>query len=117
NNQLYATAYNGTLYKIDIQKKHIYPQYSNEDYVFRNILIDHINNQWLHSSDGILVLKQSDTLTINEHFGLPTNDINTVFEDSENNVWIGTNGKGLLRFTNEIFTYYNQKSGFPSDLI
>lgn len=117
NGQFFATSYNGTLYAIDISHKKINTIFENDDFLFRNVLSDHAGNKWLHSSDGIILIKAKDTIYFSETSGLPSNDINAVFEDRENNIWIGTNGKGLVKFTNEIFTYYNERSGFPSDLI
>jgi len=41
----------------------------------------------------------------------------TVFEDKEGNIWIGTNGKGLVKFTNKEFLYLTKKQGLHSDAI
>lgn len=117
NDHLLATSYNGTLYKVNIDSSKFTPLYENDFYLFRNLIVDNYNNKWLYSQDGIIVLKQKDTLKLTEHSGLPLNDIDVVFKDDENNVWIGTNGKGLIRFTSEVFTYFNEAGGFPSDLI
>ncbi|PKR79858.1 hypothetical protein CW751_12955 [Brumimicrobium salinarum] len=112
-----ATSYNGDLYEFypkNDELKHLV----NHSYMrFRDVLIDHKQQKWVNSRNGILHIKEQDTLSFNEKSGLPINDINVVFEDTENNIWIGTNGKGLIRFTDEVFTFYNEKSGFPSDLI
>jgi ligand-binding sensor domain-containing protein len=115
--QLLATSFNGKLYQIDTDLEKIKPILSNDYLLFRNVTVDHQKYKWINSRDGILLIKAADTLRITEDSGLPTNDIDVVFEDSENNIWIGTNGKGLIRFTDEVFTYYNEDSGFPSDLI
>lgn len=117
NDYLLATSYNGNLYKIDIEASSILPIYQNDYYIFRNLIVDKYNNKWLYSQDGITVLKENDTLQLSEHSGLPLNDIDVIFKDDENNIWIGTNGKGLIRFTSEVFTFYNEEGGFPSDLI
>lgn len=116
---LFATSFTGTLYRINMNKKEkeVEVVFTDEFHVFRDITIDKYENKWLHSSDGIVYIKDDDTLEITEQSGLATNDVDVIFEDSEENIWIGTNGKGLLRFTNEVFTYYNEKSGFPSDLV
>ena len=117
NEKLYATSFNGTLYLVDIENQSIKEIFSSEHHVFRDMVIDKYENKWIYSSDGIIYIKENDTLEITEQSGLVSNDIDIIFEDSEENIWIGTNGKGLLRFTNEVFTYYNEKSGFPSDLV
>src|SRR5690554_636249 len=114
---LLATSFNGNLYRVDTDKLMLESILTNDYLLFRNVIVDHKGHKWINSRDGILLIKESDTLQITENSGLPTNDIDEVFEDSENNIWIGTNGKGLIRFTDEVFTYYNENSGFPSDLI
>ena len=117
NNEIYVSAFNGVLYKLNHQNLTIKEQLSHDVFMFRNINIDHKNNLWLNTGDGILLVKENDTIELTEKLGLPTNDIYAVFEDSENNIWIGTNGKGIIRFTDEVFTYYNESSGLPSDII
>jgi ligand-binding sensor domain-containing protein/serine phosphatase RsbU (regulator of sigma subunit) len=47
--------------------------------------------------------------------GLPTDNIQTVFVDSESNLWIGTYGRGLVKYANQKF--YNIKfnyAGLPA---
>lgn len=116
NQEFLATSFNGSLYQINYQKREIKLILSDEFYVFRDLMVDNNHNKWIYSSDGVLWIRENDTLKLTEKLGLPTNDIDVIFQDSEENIWIGTNGKGLLRFTNEVFTYYNEKSGFPSDI-
>lgn len=116
-NKLFASSYNGIVFLINTEEQSIKPILENENHLFRKIVIDHQNNKWLNSSDGVMRIRKNDTLFLTEESGLPTNDINLVFEDSEHNIWMGTNGKGIIRFTGETFTHYNERSGFPSDLI
>ncbi len=114
---IYTSSFNGTLNQLDIKNERIKEVLYNDLHMFRNVTIDHKNNFWLSSRNGILLVKERDTIEITEESGLPTNDIYEIFEDSEDNIWIGTNGKGIIRFTDEVFTYYNESSGLPSDLI
>lgn len=114
---IYASSFNGTLYKLNVKTLKIEETLYSENHMFRDVTIDHKNNFWLSSRNGILLVKDSDTIKITEQSGLPTDDVYEIFEDSEDNIWIGTNGKGIIRFTDEVFTYYNESSGLPSDLI
>lgn len=116
-NKVYASSFNGALYEVDIKKLKIKEILYSDFHMFRNVTIDQSNNFWLSSRNGILLVKESDTIKITEALGLPTDDVYEIFEDSEENIWIGTNGKGMIRFTDEVFTYFNQSSGLPSDLI
>lgn len=116
-NVIYASSFNGIIFKFNVNDLIIEETFSNDFLMFRNILSDHKDHFWLNSRNGILLVKENDTIEITESKGLPTNDIYEVFEDDEDNIWLGTNGKGLIRFTDEVFTYYNKSSGLPSDLI
>jgi signal transduction histidine kinase/ligand-binding sensor domain-containing protein/CheY-like chemotaxis protein len=53
----------------------------------------------LISSDQGIVQKSGETWTrIDEHAGLPANEVSTLFQDREGSVWIGTPGLGLARW-------------------
>lgn len=85
---------------------------------FKNVLIDNKQNCWVSTNYGIVKINASRKIkVINEIKGLPIQDINLVYEDEKNNIWIGSMGKGLLRFPGDGFVYYNQSLGLPSDLV
>ncbi len=49
--------------------------------------------------------------------GLPQSQVSSIFQDQRGNLWIGTNGGGLCRFTGSKFDVYTRKDGLLSDLI
>jgi len=49
--------------------------------------------------------------------GLPQSQVNAVFQDVRGNIWIGTNGGGLCRFTGNGFETYTRRDGLLSDVI
>lgn len=49
--------------------------------------------------------------------GLPQSQINTLFQDERNNLWIGTNGGGLCRYTGKGFEVFTRKNGLSGDVI
>jgi len=49
--------------------------------------------------------------------GLPDNVIISLYQDSHNNLWIGTDGGGLLCFRNGAFATYTSRNGLPSNAI
>ncbi|MFQ5335448.1 MAG: two-component regulator propeller domain-containing protein, partial [Flavobacteriales bacterium] len=49
--------------------------------------------------------------------GLPINQILSLLEDAEGNVWLGTNGAGLCKFGGDVFSHYGEKEGLSNDNI
>ncbi len=49
--------------------------------------------------------------------GLPQSQVQSIFQDTRGNLWIGTNGGGISRFTGSGFDTYTRKDGLISDLI
>ncbi|MGB0522584.1 MAG: ligand-binding sensor domain-containing protein [Flammeovirgaceae bacterium] len=48
----------------------------------------------------------------NSKTGTKSNYINTIFQDREHNVWVGSNGDGLWEYRGEFFTLYNDRNQF-----
>lgn len=49
--------------------------------------------------------------------GLVSNNLTCVFKDNENNFWLGTDGKGLLKFSGTSIVSYTTKDNLSSDLV
>lgn len=49
--------------------------------------------------------------------GLPEAGVNTICEDQRGNVWIGTQGRGLLRFDGYAFVSYMKDDGLISNIV
>lgn len=49
--------------------------------------------------------------------GLSQVNVNTLFEDSDGFLWIGTQGGGVNRFDGKSFVTYNEKDGIPGELV
>ncbi|MDX1652178.1 MAG: histidine kinase, partial [Brumimicrobium sp.] len=117
DNLLYGSTYDGELIKNEPENKQTKTIFLEEDNPFRNAFNDSQGNFWLNSKNGVVLIKNEEIIRFTESTGLPINDINIVFEDREKNIWFGSGGKGLLKFTGELLTHFNEKSGLPSDLI
>ncbi|MCO6500067.1 MAG: hypothetical protein J5I47_06780 [Vicingus serpentipes] len=80
---------------------------------------DKDHNIWIGSeNNGIYVIKK-DKLIIrySDTNGFKSKYTKTLFIDKVGNIWIGTSGDGLVKYTNEAFVYYNNMEGLKSSLI
>jgi ligand-binding sensor domain-containing protein len=114
NDKIYASTYDGYLYVIENGELQIL--YDDPEFPIRKIYIDHKENSWINSRFGVKKLGAS-TIVIDEEAGLPMNDVTIIFQDRESNIWLGSGGRGLLKFCGETFLHYNKANGLPSELI
>lgn len=97
------------------------------DYVFaHSITEDHNGNLWITSfGNGVYMYDPVTNESINlRHYpkdkkSLGSNTVTTVFEDSDQHIWIGTEGGGLclLNKDGKTFTTYSSGQGFPSNTV
>jgi len=93
----------------------------NSNYIW-NILIAGDNKIWLASMEnGINRLEKSGSSCLNKSFtlknGLSDNQILSLYEDKQANVWIGTNGNGVDMLTGDYFSHFSVADGLPSNKI
>lgn len=87
------------------------------------MVFDQNNYLWLSSyGEGIFKFTVADTSIINLNQistanGLSNNYIKTMFTDKEGNVWLGTFGNGIEMVKEEIFSFYDVKSGLISNSV
>lgn len=114
--EIVVTSYDGNVYSYNLEHQQITKVYANDKYLWRSVLADS-ESIWLNSSDGAVKLENNKQVVLDRSTGLPIDDITIVFRDREGNIWLGTGGKGLQKFSGETFVHYNLKSGLPSELI
>ncbi len=56
-------------------------------------------------------------LHITSRNGLPTDNLFTLFEDREENIWIGTNLKGISKLSGMSFITYGKEEGFSAEAV
>lgn len=80
--------------------------------------IDSRDQLWLTSNTGMLRIKKDKSqVFMDANNGLPGFSMRCVYEDREGNIWCGSDGKGLLRFSGERILSYRLSNGLPSDQI
>jgi two-component sensor histidine kinase/ligand-binding sensor domain-containing protein len=64
------------------------------------------------TNNGLYSIKKDNQINnIRKDNGLKNNSISDLFEDKLGNLWIGTNGVGLIKMGNTAFTYFDKIDG------
>jgi len=97
---------NSGLYKLPKDDKKISPFYKEDNSLSNTVqsLIIADDKIWMATRNGILVINQQNGKKI-EHYdtfngNLPHNNIQDIFKDSENRIWIATNSNALIDIKN-----------------
>ncbi|MCH8330387.1 MAG: histidine kinase [Bacteroidetes bacterium] len=86
-----------------------------------DIFIKESQTIWFGTDKGLYSYKYNDgsrdwaSFTVNE--GLSSNIIFKITADEKNNLWLGTNGGGLVKFSGQRFTRYTLKAGEEISLV
>jgi ligand-binding sensor domain-containing protein len=72
---------------------------------------------WLSSRFGYYKFDGNKFVAFDESNGLPTPDVRDLLEDREGNIWVGTYGSGLLRFSGENVYSFTTKDGLSSNAV
>ncbi|MCB0762910.1 MAG: histidine kinase, partial [Flavobacteriales bacterium] len=82
-----------------------------------DVMVDSNNHVWVSSIHGISRLTDSRIVNYSSLSGLPVDDIRTTFEDDEGNIWIGSQGAGLIKFVGDHFETLTVNDGLCSNAI
>ncbi|MDB4292935.1 response regulator [Maribacter sp.] len=96
----------------------------------RKVLVDRKDQIWLGTTRGLFkVIKKNNTeftvVSLSEQMNTPLNDkddgyfILSLFEDNQENLWIGTDGGGLCKYDpkNDSFFWYNTIEGVEQETV
>lgn len=84
----------------------------------RNCFVDSKKQIWIPHLEGILLIDTFlNTFYINEQSGLDYGNINTIFEDNNQTIWIGSEGKGIYKFSGNHIRKFSFDAKIKSDLI
>ncbi len=82
-----------------------------------SIYKDSRNLLWVGSRFGVIV-KDMESFTLMKRFEkIQLNNISTITEDKNHNMWFGSYGQGLVKFSGQKYELYNTAKGLVSDRV
>jgi len=111
---LYLSTYQNGILKYDLKNK-LLESLSDQKSIVS--FIKQKNKIWAISNQTIILYNNKQQKIYTHNNGLPKVKLKRLFIDDEDNLWIGTYGKGLLKFSNESVMSYTVDFGLPSDII
>lgn len=75
---------------------------------------------WTGTNNGVIVYSGKNlsvTGAYNAASGLSDNGVNCIYKDAEGNMWIGTDGDGLFKFSGGAFTKLDKSNGLPGNIV
>lgn len=116
NNTLILSTISSGVFKYNLSNSNIY-KYPSRYNDSRGIFVDN-KEVWSLGNFGLIQIQKDSIITYySENNGLPINNIKRVFKDRENNIWVATYGKGLLKFSGKSIMSYTVKDGLSSDIV
>jgi signal transduction histidine kinase/ligand-binding sensor domain-containing protein len=77
---------------------------------FTNLFQDRSNKLWFTCNQGLIRYSDSGLTAFNSSNGYEGSNTVSIFEDHEDNIWFGTNGTGVFRYSFQPFLIYDQLS-------
>ncbi|WP_018628861.1 ligand-binding sensor domain-containing protein [Niabella aurantiaca] len=87
---------------------------------FRSAGMDRGNTLWLASAKGVLVVDAADLSVanrMNAANGLSDNMIHTIYKDTDQHLWIGSDGDGLFKYCGGAFIRYDKNTGLTGNVL
>lgn len=114
-NQLVLATLNAGIIEYNL-KSDLHTKYLVEGIPIRSLYVDAVSI-WAASNFGVIEIRNGKETYYTEQNGISINYVKTIFKDMESNIWIGTYGKGLLKFTGNAITSYSTADGLSSDIV
>lgn len=115
---LIVTTFNDGFFSSDRTLKNFTNLNTIDELYISNSIVGKEGRIWSVTDNGLLCWKSAlNYKEFSTENGMPTSALNCVFQDRDGHTWLGSDGKGLLRFCGEEWAYYNGSQNLPSDLI
>jgi ligand-binding sensor domain-containing protein/AraC-like DNA-binding protein len=84
------------------------------------LCVAHDNTLWIGTFGGGVTLYNPKSKTFSSYTtqnGLPNDFIWTIIQDSNKNIWLGTNGGGIIRFKDDRFDTFTTADGLSDNIV
>ncbi|MCT4582791.1 MAG: histidine kinase [Flavobacteriales bacterium] len=112
---IYSTQSNG-IFALDNQQITNIP-FSKNFGTINHIYNDQQNRLWISTNSGAFLLEDQEVKHFTVKNGLINDRVKNIIEDREGNIWLGTDGGGIIRFTSDELVSYSKLDGLSSDYI
>ncbi|MEM7548319.1 MAG: triple tyrosine motif-containing protein [Bacteroidota bacterium] len=75
------------------------------------------NQLWASARSGILRVVDDEILLIDERKGFTNDRLYDIYVDREENLWMGSNGHGVYKYTGDVFQYIDSSLGLEGDVV
>ncbi|WP_285008960.1 ligand-binding sensor domain-containing protein [Pedobacter faecalis] len=72
---------------------------------------------WIGAPNGAYYISGGRSIHFNSSNGFTSNMVNDVFKDAENNIWFGTDGSGLFKYTDNGYVTFDETQGLSNRII
>lgn len=121
NKNILVATYGGGLFIFDgIKCKTLFGQFELKDKIIHKVIEDKNGDVWMATQDnGISRWKPSDSslVYITKNEGLCNDHTSAILQDSWGNLWFGSSGGGVSRFSGQMFMHYNESSGVKGNYV
>jgi len=72
---------------------------------------------WIGTWDGLIKYRDGKQTVYSSSQGLSDNDISSLAEDRDSNLWIGTRGGGVCKLSSELIVSFTKAEGLPNQSV
>ncbi|OFY87117.1 MAG: hypothetical protein A3F72_16555 [Bacteroidetes bacterium RIFCSPLOWO2_12_FULL_35_15] len=118
NNELWLST-NSKLFKLKDGTYNEYqlPEKLKEQGLLTDFYVDGNEKIWVATKSGLTLIDNGTVSFYTTASGLSSNNLGIVYEDREQNLWVGTSDAGLNKMKLKTFISYSAKDGLLSDAV